>query len=60
MVMSIPGSYEYGPDREGDELFGPGEVTHPLDEDPEAATGIDDDLPPDPAIDERDLLEPPS
>lgn len=57
--MSVPGSYEYGPDWEAGELFGdPDELTA---EDPDAVAGSDEeDVPPDPAIDERELLEPPS
>lgn len=60
--MSVPGSYEYGPDWEPEDMFGGGEPIHPFDE-PSGTAEIDeaDGVPPDPVIDERDLLdEPPS
>jgi hypothetical protein len=61
--MSQPGRYDYGEEWEAEETFtGEREPVHPLDETPEMAAEVEEEpLPPDPAIDERDLLdEPPS
>lgn len=61
--MSVPGSYEYGPDWEPEDMFGADEPIRPFDEPSEVANGADEDggVPPDPVIDERDPLdEPPS
>jgi hypothetical protein len=61
-IMSVPGSYEYGPDWEPGDMFGADEPIHPFEEPSGTAVGSqDDDLPPDPAIDEHDVAgEPPS
>jgi hypothetical protein len=61
-VMSQPEGEDYGPEWEAEEVFGSAEEPlYPFDETSEMAAAVDDDLPPDPAIDERDLLdEPPS
>jgi hypothetical protein len=59
--MSVPGSYEYGPDWEPEDMFGAERPIHPYKESSEVEDDTDDsgDMPPDPVFDERDLLEEP-